>query len=50
VARGLQMSPMMVGVRLRNIYRKLQFDCATKADGLRPWASPSEGIGLDARG
>ncbi|HUG22438.1 response regulator transcription factor [Piscinibacter sp.] len=26
VARGLQLSPQSVGVRIRNIYRKLQFD------------------------
>lgn len=26
VARGLQITPKMVGVRIRNLYRKLQFD------------------------
>jgi DNA-binding CsgD family transcriptional regulator len=26
VARGLRLTPKAVGVRIRNIYRKLQFD------------------------
>ena len=31
VARGLQMSPQAVGVRMRTIYRKLQFDQRARA-------------------
>lgn len=31
VARGLQMSPQAVGVRMRTIYRKLQFDQRVRA-------------------
>ena len=36
VARGLQLSPHGVGVRIRNIYRKLQFDLRAAGLSLSP--------------
>jgi DNA-binding NarL/FixJ family response regulator len=46
VARGLQISVGAVGVRMRHIYRKLQFDCRAKGEGPRSRGSTSDAIGL----